>query len=78
MGGGLCVYICKCVCAELQSFGGIPSRFSNPAQIQPSCQMDSCAEFNLTLLGLDDSSGENPAFKGAAREKKTLELCCLD
>lgn len=32
------------VCAELQSFGGISSRFSNPAQIQPSCQMDGCVQ----------------------------------
>lgn len=48
--------------------GGIPSRFSNPAQIQPSCQMDSCAELNLTLLGWGGSSGRT--FKGAARRKQ--------
>jgi len=59
---------CECVCAELQSFGGSPSRFSNPAQIQPPCQMDSCAELNLTLLGLEGSSR-------AFRERQQRSYC---
>lgn len=69
--------VCVCAELELQSFGGISSRFSNPAQIQPPCQMDSCAGLNLTLLGLDGSGGGR-AFKGAARGEEKVGLCCLD
>lgn len=38
--------------------------FSNPTQIQPSCQMDSCTELNLSSLGLD---GNNRKALGRVR-----------
>lgn len=82
-----CFLICFCACASVcvglsVCMCRITELWRRPIQIfqsstNPALMSDGqlCAELNLTLLGFDGSSR---TFKGAARGKQTVGLCCLD